>query len=197
LPSSQSFKTRVRRLTQSPDLVFDSPTLDAALADLPLKPAVRVLLGGLASPREDERWRAVALLGRAVALLVAESGVEAGREVIRRLLWSLNEESGAMGWGAAEACAEIMAQEPRLADEYLEIFLSHLRPGPKFLDHPALQAGALWGLGRLWAKRPRLLAGGDIRNLLGPFMQAGDAQVRALALNLAAGVAAGGGDGFG
>ncbi len=165
----------------SPDLFFDSPALDAALGGLPLKAVARSLLGALASPREEERWRAAALLGRAVAGL-ANQDLEAGREIVRRLLWSLNDESGAMGWGAAEACAEILAQHATLGHEYVNIFLAHLEPGPKFLDHPGLQAGALWGLGRLLQKSPRLLAGRDILALLEPFKDAGNAQVRTLAL---------------
>jgi flavorubredoxin len=180
LPPSLSLKTQVRRLLRSPDLVFDSPALDQALEGLPLKAVARALLGALASPREDERWRAVALIGRAVAGLATDHP-EAGREIVRRLLWSLNEESGAMGWGAAEALAEIMTQHETLGREYVGMFLCHLEPGPKYLDHPGLAAGALWGLGRLLRERPRLLAGRDISSLLRPFVDSDDATLRALA----------------
>ncbi|MFH1059451.1 MAG: HEAT repeat domain-containing protein [Pseudomonadota bacterium] len=141
-------KQAVRRLLAAPEARFD---LDAALAELralPAQPVIRALLAGLSRPEAGQRWRAVALLGPLVAEL-AKTAPEAGREVVRRLRWSLNEESGAMGWGAAEAFGEILHHSPLLAGEFAGLLASYLVPCACQLDHPALLAGAVWALGRL------------------------------------------------
>jgi len=36
-------------------------------------------------------------------------------------MWSLNDESGGIGWGAPEAMGAIMARHTGLADEYANI----------------------------------------------------------------------------
>ena len=50
-------------------------------------------------------------------------------EVVRRLLWSMNDESGSVGWSAPEAVAEIVVHVPRL-DEYAEVVASSIDLDP-------------------------------------------------------------------
>jgi hypothetical protein len=72
-------------------------------------------------------------------------------------MWSLNEESGNLGWGIPEAMGEILAASPRLAGEYARIFLSYGYETGKddnFLDHAPLRRGVYWGIGRLAQKNP-------------------------------------------
>jgi hypothetical protein len=96
------------------------------------------------------RWRAIASLGHVVYQMAAvEMDMEGARVVMRRLMWNLNDESGGMGWGSPEAMAEIMACHAHLADEFAGILVSYLNPEGNFLEHPGLQSGVLWGLGRL------------------------------------------------
>lgn len=87
---------------------------------------------------------------------MAEKDMEAARRVMRRLLWSLNDESGGIGWGAAEAMAEIMFHSAGLRHEYLHMLLSYTHEDGEedfqdgnFLELPLLQRGVLWGVGRL------------------------------------------------
>jgi len=40
---------------------------------------------------------------------LTEKEMESARVIMRRLMWSLNDESGDIGWGAPEAMAEIIA----------------------------------------------------------------------------------------
>jgi hypothetical protein len=94
------------------------------------------------------RWHAVTAMGMVVSRL-ADENMESARVVMRRFMWNLNEESGGIGWGCPEALGECMARSERLADEYGRILLSYLHPERNFIEHPALQEGVLWGIGRL------------------------------------------------
>ncbi|HEU4382168.1 MAG TPA: hypothetical protein VFR85_01595 [Anaeromyxobacteraceae bacterium] len=154
---------------------------EARLADweaLPARRAVRPLLSFLCSPEEILRWRAVRALGVVVARLAAED-LESARVVIRKLMWSLAEESGGFGWGAPEAMAEIMARHEGLAREFGHVLLSYVRDDGNRLDSDLLLRGAVWGLGRLARARPGLLP--DCARHLEPFLGSGDAALRGLA----------------
>ncbi len=98
------------------------------------------------------RWRAVEATGRIVSRH-AENDMESARVIMRRFLWMLNDESGGIGWGVPEAMGEILSLSDGLCDEYHRIFLSYIQPACNFLEHPVLQRGLLWGIGRLAPKR--------------------------------------------
>ncbi len=117
---------------------------------------ITAFLAALSSGQTLVRWRAVFFLGRLVAE-TAEADPEAGREVMRRLVWGLNEESGAVAWGAPEALGEIMAQSPVLAEEFANLLLAYVSKCDMALHFAPLRAGAVWGLGRLSQARPELL----------------------------------------
>ncbi|MBS3732954.1 MAG: HEAT repeat domain-containing protein [Desulfobacterales bacterium] len=99
------------------------------------------------------RWRGIAAAGAVVARL-ADADRESARVIMRRLMWMLNDESGGIGWGAPEAMGEIMAASPALAAEYAKILCSYVHPEQNYLEHPGLQCGLLWGLGRLAQAEP-------------------------------------------
>jgi hypothetical protein len=72
-------------------------------------------------------------------------------------MWSLNDESGGIGWGAPEAMGEAMAKHPRIAEEYGSILCSYIIPsdGPdNYLEYTPLRQGAYWGLARLAQTKP-------------------------------------------
>ena len=119
-------------------------------------------------------------MGEMVSRL-AQKELEPAREVMRRLMWSLNEESGAVGWGAPEALAEIMAQNEALCAEYLNIFVSYVHPGPNHLDFLPLLRGAVWGLGRIAQRWPQELRRRDAGAQLLPLLGRPDAALRGLA----------------
>jgi len=124
------------------------------------------------------RWRAVTAMGLVVSRL-ADENMESARVVMRRFMWNLNEESGGIGWGCPEAMGECMARSKRLVDEYGCILWSYLHPERNFIEHPALQEGVLWGIGRLAHARPAMTADGA--ELLTPFLDAPEAALRGLA----------------
>ncbi len=139
--------------------------------------------------RPDKRERAAWALGEAVAA-VAEKNMEAARVILRRLMWSLNEESGNLGWGAPEAMGCILARTPSLAGEYGNILLSYVRDTGRednFLDHAPLRAGVFRGLARLAETRPDIVGAKPIVLMAG--LRDGDAQVRGMAALAVAAVA--------
>ncbi len=148
---------------------------------------VNPLFSALYRPEEMLRWHTVTLFGEVLSRL-ADKDMEAARIVMRRFLWSLNDESGGIGWGAPEAMAEAMFHHDSLCDEYVHMLISYMRPdGPlehqdgNFLELPELQRGLLWGIGRLAEKRaPLLLARQVVPDLL-PYLLFEDATLRGLA----------------
>ena len=148
------------------------------LADLPVRAVLTHL--GRALARPQSKWPAVSAMGELTARL-AQEDLEAGREVMRRLVWSLNEESGAIGFGAPEAMGEIMARHQGLAREFLNLLISYLSGGDNFLDHPPLLSGAIWGLGRVAQAHPDLVQSRGGAESLEALLGADEAQVRGLA----------------
>ena len=121
--------------------------------------AVAPLFSALCSSSPLLRWRSVTAFGPVIAALAARTP-EKARVVMRRFIWSLNDESGGIGWGAPEAMAEIMTQSPLVAAEYHNHVLAyihedHCRPDC-YLEHAPLRRGAVWGVARLAQARPDL-----------------------------------------
>lgn len=181
--SSRQIKQEVLTLLATEDLEH----INQEISRYSEKELVNPLFSALSRPEELVRWHAISVFGQVVPRL-ADQDMEAARIVMRRFLWSLNDESGGIGWGAPEAMAEIMLHHDRLAAEYLHMLLSYLRPdGPlahqdgNFLELPALQRGLLWGIGRLAAGRATELVKRGVIADLTPYLLAEDGGVRGMA----------------
>lgn len=185
--SSRSIKNEVLALLKGQNLA----AITEALERYAPKDAVNVLFSAIC--REDPlvRWFAVSCMGEAVARLAAQE-MEEARIVMRRFLWSLNDESGGIGWGVPESMAEAMCRHAGLAEEYVHMLISYMREDGEeicqdsnYIEHPLLQRGLLWGVARMSSCRPRLLvergAGADIP----PYLQAEDGETRGLAVLVA------------
>ena len=72
-------------------------------------------------------------------------------------MWSLNDESGGIGWDAPEAMSEIIASHEGLAKEYTNVLISYVREDGNFLEYEPLQRGAVWGIGSVAQARPDLV----------------------------------------
>lgn len=150
--SPRILRRRVRELLSSEDF-------EQALSELrkisPRK-AINPIISVFYDSEPELRQKAINAFGQVVADL-ANKDMEAARIVMRRLMWTLNDESGGIGWGAPEAMAEAMACHPRLAEEYIRILLSYIREDGNFLEYEPLRRGALWGIGRLAQIYPEML----------------------------------------
>ena len=149
-----------------------------ALCSFPARRVINPLFSLLCSTEAQTKWRAITAIGAVVENL-ARKDMESARVVMRRMIWNLNDESGGIGWGLPESMGEIMARHEGLALEYVNILTSYIRKDGNFLEHPPLQRGVLWGLGRLAQARPELL--NDVPVHLQSFLISEDATLRALA----------------
>lgn len=150
----------------------------AAVSEIPGRRAVNPIIGLFCSRDERIRWRAVSAFGVLVADL-ADKEMESARVMMRRLMWTLNDESGGIGWGAPEAMGETAARHERIAEEYGGILISYIREDCNFLEHEILQRGVLWGIGRFAHARPELVD--CVGPFLAPFLTSSDPFHRGLA----------------
>lgn len=86
-------------------------------------------------------WRAIEAMGKAAGA-VAGRDPSAVRNIVQRLLWSMGEESGGIGWSAAEMLGEIVINTPKTCRDIPQILLS-------FKDEESFLPGVLWSIGRI------------------------------------------------
>ena len=137
---------------------------------------------------ERVRFHAVCCFGRIVPAMAGKD-LESARIVMRRFLWSLNDESGGIGWGAPEAMAEIMCHSESLRQEYLHMLISYMREDGdelfqdgNFIELPMLQRGVLRGIGRLAQCHRSEMIGRHIAGDVAAYLQSSDVEVVGLAI---------------
>jgi len=172
---NRQLKKKILELLDRDDL---EKSLDE-ICQLPARKAVNPLFSFFYSTNELIKWRAITAMGAVVSGL-ADQDMESARVVMRRLIWNLNDESGGIGWGSPEALGEIMARHFRLAEEYAFLLVSYVNEQGNYIEHPSLQRGVLWGLGRLSHSHPGLVK--HVPPFLLPFMRSQDAIHRGLAV---------------
>ncbi len=181
--STRKIKKQVLALLAEPDLDL----IQKELGQLTAKDVVNALFSGICRSEEPVRWNAVSAMGTLVARLANED-MEEGRIIMRRMLWSLNDESGGIGWGAPESMAEIMSLHDGLAREYVHMLISYMREDGEeiwqdgnYLEHETLQQGLMWGAGQLALSRRQLVVEKGMEQDLPPYLDAADGTVRGLA----------------
>jgi hypothetical protein len=103
--------------------------------------AVRILTSLLFDNDTLVCWRAIELLGR-ISALKAGSNPESVRELLRRLFWMMNDESGNICRRAPEAIGEILANVPRLGSEYAV-------PLASFISEEPFESGVRFAISRI------------------------------------------------
>jgi HEAT repeat protein len=91
------------------------------------------------------RYRAIEALGL-ISRVIAEHDPETILDLIRRVIWSMNDESGAQSWSAPEIIAEIIYNNPGLYAEFASVMIL------ASIDEEIFQQGMLWSIGRLSGK---------------------------------------------
>lgn len=125
------------------------------------------------------KWNAVNAMGSAVSRL-AETDMEPARNIVRRLMWNLNDESGGIGWGSAEVMGDILAKNKNLALEYWPVLLSYAREDGNFQENELMQQGVLWGIGRVCQAWPDMPGDNTAKHIM-PFFKSDNAHIRGLA----------------
>ncbi|MEG1609820.1 MAG: HEAT repeat domain-containing protein [Bilophila sp.] len=160
----RALKSDLRIWLQAPDWEASFAKLDAVPRKELLGPLLSCLpLGGTMTKR------AAVAFGRVVATLAQESPEEA-RNVVRRLMWHMNEESGNIGWGIPEAFAEVLAHSRTLADAFHPILFSYITKTGRednYCDHDALRCSCYNAVTRLATARQ------DLAQKARPLLQAG------------------------
>jgi len=147
------------------------------LREYPPRQVINPLFSYLFSLDEKIRWRAVEAVGLVVKDLACKD-MESARVIMRRLMWSLNDESGGIGWGSAEAMGEILSRHKGLADEFQHILFSYAHKDGNYLELGPLQRGLLWGIGRFAQARPQKVK--EAMPYMLDYLESDDSTVRGL-----------------
>ena len=154
---------RIKREIQ--DLIISEDFQDnlETLNTFPPKRLVNTLLPLLYHPDKLIKERSIKALGEVVST-IADMDLEYARVIMRRLMISLTEESGGIGWGAPEAMGEIMARNYKLAEEFHQMLISYTPGGGNDLDFEELQKDVISGLRRLAEVYPHFVE--EVKHLL-------------------------------
>lgn len=88
----------------------------------------------LSYDKEDPlSWKAIDAMGHVAKAYIEIQDVETLRNTIRKLLWSMTDESGGIGWRSAELIGEIIYAEPSLFEDIIPILWSQ-REEESFLE---------------------------------------------------------------
>lgn len=118
------------------------------------------------------RWRAIEAIGL-VSAMEAENSIDPVRRLITHNFWMMNDESGNVGWYAAETIGEILYNCPSLIDDFAPRL-----PG-YFVEEP-FERGAFWAVARVAEVQPEVFA--DQVDRLIEFTSDRDAWIRAHSL---------------
>ena len=143
--SPKARRESARRLLEE----FDLDAIDRWAAGEPQ--AARTLQSFLFDGDELVRWRAVEAIGRAAGVR-ARSALEPVRELLRRTIWLMNDESGGLLWHGPQVLAAVLANVPALREEFGAILGS-------FLEEDPFRAGTRWALWRLAPSHPEIVPG--------------------------------------
>jgi hypothetical protein len=128
----------------------------------PMK-VVNALFSFLVTTNQTIKKHTVLAMGEVVSRL-AEDDIESARIVMRRLMLSVTEESGGIGWNTPEAMGEIMARSEQLAIEYHNILISYTVGGGNDLDFEGLRESVITGLKRLVEVHPNMVK--EVKHLI-------------------------------
>lgn len=97
-------------------------------------------------------WRAIKAVGL-IAEGLAPNDPEFLRELIRKLLWSLNDESGGIGWAAPELIGEVIASSPQSFKELIPPLTQAFDA-----EEATFRPGVVYALGRIAETAPEIAA---------------------------------------
>ena len=157
MPRFRSLKNRIRPWLRQTDWSQEYPLPPDLFPAEKLQPLINPLFACLPEG-EPVTQRAAFALGRVTGLLCEPSPEEA-RNVVRRFIWQMNEESGNIGWGIPEAFGETLARSRLLADTYHNILFSYIRnpeTDSTYCDYAPLRRSCYLAVGRVAEAWPDL-----------------------------------------
>ena len=121
-------------------------------------------------------WRAIKAAGL-TAQAIVKTDYDFLRETCRRLLWSLTDESGGIGWAAPELLGEIVSSDP---DRFRDLF--PIIAGAYDIEEKVFRPGVMYALGRIARVDPALIV--PFKDLIERALSDEDPLVRIFALDL-------------
>lgn len=103
--------------------------------------ALKYIYSVLYEPDANDKWNGIDALGY-LAKELAQSNPEFFREILRRLIWMMNEEGGNTNWSAPEAIGEIICNQPKMFGYFAPIMITAA------IDEAIFQRGMLWAIAR-------------------------------------------------
>lgn len=97
-------------------------------------------------------WRAIKAIGLAAREMIT-TDLDALRETCRKLIWSLSDESGGIGWSAPEILGEIVSADPKRFKDFIPLMASVYE-----IEEDVFRGGVLYALGRIAGSAPELTA---------------------------------------
>ena len=136
---------------------------------------ILILMRTLYNEDPDFRFGAAYVLGRITSKIYSKDP-ERVKEILQKLLWSLNDESGFVCWGAPEAIGEIVKDISELKTIYAQFLISFLSHPNVIFNNNALEKGALIGLARIGKLEDHLL--GQLKSLVKMYMDKDDQEMQ-------------------
>jgi hypothetical protein len=121
-------------------------------------------------------WRAILAVGMAARELV-KTDPESLRDACRKLLWSLNDESGGIGWSAPELLGEIVSSDTKRFADFVPLVAEAY-----YIEGGMFRAGVMYALARIGAEAPERAAAHQ--DIIADALVAHDPLVRIRALEL-------------
>jgi hypothetical protein len=97
-------------------------------------------------------WRAIKAVGR-IAKVLVKTEHEFLRNAIRKLLWSLSDESGGIGWAAPELLGEIVSADPEGFADIIPLIAEVYD-----VEEQTFRPGVMYALTRIAEVSPELVA---------------------------------------
>ena len=96
-------------------------------------------------------WRAIKAVGR-IANLLAKTEHEFLRVAVRKLLWSLSDESGGIGWAAPELLGEIVHSDPEGFADIIPLIAEVYN-----IEEQTFRPGVVYALARIAEVAPEMI----------------------------------------
>ncbi|MCK9419001.1 MAG: hypothetical protein M0R70_06460 [Nitrospirae bacterium] len=121
-------------------------------------------------------WRAIKAIGR-VAKALVKTDDEFLRVTIRKLLWSLSDESGGIGWAAPEILGEIVSADPGKFSDIIPLIAEVYE-----IEEKVFRPGVIYALMRIAETSPELVM--NYQKIIISSLTDGDPMIRIYILDL-------------
>jgi hypothetical protein len=122
-------------------------------------------------------WRAIKAIGR-VAKALVKTDEEFLRMTIRKLLWSLSDESGGIGWAAPEILGEIVSADPEKFSDIIPLIAEVYE-----IEEQVFRPGVVYALMRIAETAPELVL--NYQKIIIRSLMDNDPLLRTFAIDLA------------